>query len=263
MENKDLFAEFNNEDLNKLFDMSQFDAFADMDIPSFESINDDFKAMEKNLKSEFEPLGDSYDFDFDFDFDSDFGFKELEKEFNQQFKESVPSKDTFQKIFTRKDEAERKRAVKDIARKEKEKLAKAEKQALAKIKAEKAAAKAAKKAVKKVVERTTPKAIEALCQKYYAFVDKVQRRIDDIEGERIEAQTQRYIVAKYKKAEKVKTPAKAKVKETPQVDFMQLAKNRFSNAYYTWAVVWDQLDEERELRAVDKLTKKHNKEVLQ
>lgn len=257
MENKDLFTEFNSEDLNKLFDMSQFDAFADMDIPSFESINDDFKAMEKNLKSEFEPLGDSYDFDFDFDFD--FGFKEFEKEFDQQFKESAPSKDTFQKIFTRKDEAERKRAVKDLARKEKEKLAKAEKQALAKIKAEKAAAKAAKK----VVERKTPKAIEALCQKYYGFVDKVQRRIDEIEGERIEAETQRYIVSKYKKAEKVKTPAKAKVKETQHVDYLKLAKNRLSNAYYTWAVVWDQLDEERELRKIDKLTIKHNKEYLQ
>ncbi|MDO5441370.1 MAG: hypothetical protein Q4F55_02295, partial [Bacillota bacterium] len=65
MENKDLFTEFNSEDLNKLFDMSQFDAFADINIPSLESMNSDFSSMEKNLKSEFEPLGDSYDFDFD------------------------------------------------------------------------------------------------------------------------------------------------------------------------------------------------------
>lgn len=253
MENKDLFTEFNSEDLNKLFDMSQFDAFADINIPSLESMNSDFSSMEKNLKSEFEPLGDSYDFDFDFDFDSDFGFKEFEKEFNQQFKESAPGKEAFQKIFTKEDEATRKRAIKDLARKEKEKLR---------------AAKAAK--------RKTPKAIEALCQKYYGFVDKIQRRIDEIEGERIEAETQRYIVSKYKKAEKarlaaekvkaparVKTPAKAKVKETQHVDYLKLAKNRFSNAYYTWAVVWDQLDEERELRKIDKLTIKHNKEYLQ
>ncbi|MDO5441630.1 MAG: hypothetical protein Q4F55_03640, partial [Bacillota bacterium] len=202
--------------------------------------------------------------------DSDFGFKEFEKEFNQQFKETAKSPAAFEKVFTKEEEAERKRAIKDAVRKEKEKL------------------RAAKTAARK-----TPEFIRQIREKYYGFIDKIQRRIDEIEGERIEAETQRYIVSKYKKAEKarlaaekkeakrsevqkpeikkvevkkpekVKAPAKAKAKETQHVDYLKLAKNRFSNAYYTWAVVWDQLDEERELRKIDKLSKQHNKEFLQ
>lgn len=272
MANNDFFTEFHDDDLVKLFQMNKLDAFAGMDFPDFESMDKDFKDMETNLQSEFE-FPDFEDFSKSVDFDFGFDFAKAEKEFNQQFEETAQKPAAVKNVFTKRDEAARKRAYKNIERKEKEKILKAKKQAEAKVKAE-----------EKSAARKTPEFIQQIREKYYGFIDKVQRFVDYIEGERIEAETQRYIVAKYKKAEKAKLAAakaearkleakEPKVKEPKvrklaiqpkeRVDVLELAKTRLDNAYYTWAVVWDQLDEERELRKIDKLTIKHNKEYLQ